>query len=70
MSAPTATEPVAVAELVRVVLAALVTLGWVTLDEPAVMTVSTAVAGLVSLALSWWARRRVTPTAKLFGLPQ
>ncbi|MGL5908848.1 MAG: hypothetical protein ACRCZP_02530 [Phycicoccus sp.] len=55
-------EPVAIAETVRLVLVALVAVGWVTLDDTAVMSVATAVGALVSVAASLWARARVTPT--------
>ena len=57
-------EPVATVEAVRVLLAAAVGLGWVTLDEPTVMAVATGVAVLISVGGSVWARARVTPLAK------
>ena len=57
-------EPVATVEAVRVLLAAAVGLGWVTLDEPTVMAVATGVAVLISVGGSVWARARVTPLAR------
>lgn len=60
-----ATEPAKYAELVRSILLALVGVGWLTLDEPTVNTVSTVVAGVVSVVLTRFVRKSVTPTAKL-----
>lgn len=60
-----ATEPAKWAELVRSILLALVGVGWLTLDEPTVNTVSTVVAGVVSVVLTKFVRKSVTPTAKL-----
>lgn len=60
-----ATEPAQYAELVRSILLALVGVGWLTLDEPTVNTVATVVAGVVSVVLTRFVRKSVTPTAKL-----
>lgn len=60
-----ATEPAQYAELARSILLALVGVGWLTLDEPTVNTVSTVVAGVVSVVLTRFVRKSVTPTAKL-----
>lgn len=57
-------EPVATVEAVRVLLAAAVGLGWVTLDEPTVMAVATGVAVLISVGGSVWARAQVTPLGR------
>lgn len=60
-----ATEPAKWAELVRSILLALVGVGWLALDEPTVNSVSTVVAGVVSVVLTKFVRKSVTPTAKL-----
>lgn len=59
------TEPEAVAEGARVLLGALVALGWISLDDATTNAIITAVAALASIALTHWSRRRVTPVAKL-----
>lgn len=58
-------EPAAVAEAVRAVIVALVTLGWVTLDNAAIATLASAIGFVVSLALSLLVRQKVVPEAKL-----
>lgn len=57
------TEPAAVAEALRLVLVALVAVGWVTIDSDAVNAIVSAVAGLASIALTIFVRSRVTPVA-------
>jgi hypothetical protein len=54
-------EPAALAEALRLVLVALVALGWITLDEEAIAAVVSAVAGALSIGLTIWTRRKVTP---------
>ncbi|HEY0638374.1 MAG TPA: hypothetical protein VGD67_12070 [Pseudonocardiaceae bacterium] len=60
----TNTEPVVTAEAVRLVLGGAVAIGWVTLDEPRIMAVATAVAVLASIGGTVWARARVTPLGR------
>ena len=57
-------EPAAIAEAVRLVLVALVGLGWLTLDEPVVNAVATAVAAVASVVLTVFVRKNVTPIDK------
>lgn len=56
-------EPVAVAAAVQAVLAALVTLGWVNLDNTTAAAIGTVAAALVAAVVTHRARRQVTPTA-------
>lgn len=65
----TSTEPAAVAELVRLVLVALVAAGWFTLPDAAVASIVSAVGVAASIALTWWTRRRVVPVVKTTGTP-
>lgn len=58
------TEPVALAELVRLLLVALVGLGWLTIDDPAINTVASAVGLLLSWVLTAIARSKVKPMSK------
>lgn len=58
-----ATEPAKLAEFARAILAALVAVGWVTLDEQAIAAVVSVVALVGSWALTAFTRRRVTPLA-------
>ncbi len=60
----TKTQPVSLAEAVRVVVVLLVGAGWLTLDDAAVNTVVSVVGVLVSVGLTWWTGRKVTPLAK------
>lgn len=57
-------EPVAVAEVVRLVFALLAGLGWVLVPNDTVNLVATGVAAVVSIVATVLARRRVTPVAK------
>ena len=61
----TQTEPVNVVQLVHLVLAALVTLGWVNIDSALIDTIGTVVAGLISVGAQYWARSKVVPVAKV-----
>jgi hypothetical protein len=54
-----ATEPARLAEAVRVVLMALVTLGWVAIPDATVATIVTAFSALGSLLLTGYVRSRV-----------
>lgn len=60
----TRTQPVTLAEVVRLVVVALVGAGWLTLDDAAVNTVVSVVGVVASIALTWWTGRKVTPVAK------
>jgi hypothetical protein len=57
-------EPVAIAEVVRLVFALLAGLGWLLVPSDAVNAVATGVAAVVSIVATVLARRRVTPIAK------
>ena len=59
-----ATEPARLAEVARTLLGAAVALGWVTLDDARINTVTTAGAFAVSWLLTRLVRRRVVPTSK------
>jgi hypothetical protein len=56
--------PVAVAEAVRVALAAVVTAGWLVIPSATINAIVSTVAFVVSILGSVMARRRVTPVAK------
>ena len=54
-------EPAAYAEAVRLVLAALVGVGWVTVDNNTVNSIVTAVGAILSIVLTAVVRANVTP---------
>ncbi len=54
-------EPAAYAEVVRLIIAALVGLGWITLDEPTVNAIVTVAGAVVSIVLTIIVRANVTP---------
>lgn len=54
-------EPAAYAEAVRLVIVALVSIGWVTIDQVTVNTIVSVVGGLLSLILTLIVRAHVTP---------
>lgn len=56
-------EPVAIAAAVQAVLAALVTVGWVQLDDAKISAIGTVVAIVISASLTVWTRGKVTPSA-------
>lgn len=59
------TEPAGLAELVRVVIGLAVGAGWITAQEANTWTVgATALGVVVSVVLTWWTRRKVTPAAR------
>lgn len=58
------TEPARVAEFGRAVLAGLVTLGWVTVDDATINTATSGVALLLSWGLTSFVRNRVSPVSK------
>lgn len=60
----TKTQPVGLAELVRMVVVLLVGVGWLTLDDAAVNTVVSVAGMIASIALTWWTDHKVTPTAR------
>ncbi|WP_190821945.1 hypothetical protein [Saccharopolyspora pogona] len=57
-------EPAAVAEAVRLVLVALVGIGWLTIDDVAINSVVSAVAAVASIVLTVLVRKNVTPVDK------
>lgn len=59
----TTAEPAAVAEITRLIVAALVTLGVFQLDDAAWNAITLVIGGVISVALSWWTRKRATPVA-------
>lgn len=56
-----AAEPAAFAEVARVIITALITGGWLTIDSTTVDWIVTGVGMLVSIAFTVWTRNRVTP---------
>lgn len=54
-------EPAAYAEAVRLVIAALVGVGWITVDDAKLNAIATGVGALLSIGLSLAVRRNVTP---------
>lgn len=56
-------QPVLTAAAVQAVLAALVTLGWLHLDNAALAALATAIAAVVAAVTALLARSKVTPTA-------
>lgn len=59
--------PVVTAATVQAILAALVTLGWVSLDNVGQATVATGIAALLAVVATGWARARVTPVRNPVG---
>ena len=62
-------EPAAYAEAARLVLAALVGVGWVTVDNTAVNAVATAVGGVLSVFLTAVVRANVIPVVAVPPTP-
>ena len=62
-SQSTRPEPVAIAAAVQAVLAAIVTIGWVQLDDATIATIATVIAGAVSVVLTIYTRSKVTPVS-------
>ncbi len=60
----TAVEPASITEIARLIVAALVTLGVFEFDDTTWNTITLIIGGIISIVLTWWARRKVTPTAK------
>lgn len=56
-------EPVAIAAAAQAVLAALVTLGWLTLDNTTIQTIATAFGMIAAAVITLIARSRVTPVS-------
>lgn len=56
-----ATEPLALAELTRLVIVILLALAWVTIPTLAVNVVLSGTAAIFSVLLTWWCRENVTP---------
>lgn len=54
-------EPAAWAEVVRLVIGALVALGWVTVSDTATNSIVTAVGAVLSIVLTVVVRQHVTP---------
>lgn len=59
----TAVEPAAIAEIARLVVAALVAVGVFEVDDATWNAITLVIGGLISVALTWWTRRRATPLA-------
>lgn len=57
-------EPVSLVQIVHLVLATLVTLGWLKIDNSTIDVLGTIVAALISTGAQLWARSRVTPIKK------
>lgn len=55
-------EPVVYAEVIRAVIVAVVSLGWITLDSNTINVVATGLGLVLSWVLSLITRGRVTPT--------
>lgn len=60
---PARPEPVAIAAAVQAVLAAIVTIGWVQLDDATIATLATVIAGAVSVGITIYTRSKVTPVS-------
>ena len=54
-------EPAIYAEAVRLLLVALVALGWITIDDNTANAIVTAVGAILSIALTIAVRQHVTP---------
>ncbi|GJF04973.1 hypothetical protein [Pseudonocardia sp. D17] len=63
MGQNTSPGPVVTAATVQAILAAIVTLGWVRLDDTATAAVATAIAAVIAAVTTWVARSHVTPVA-------
>lgn len=59
-----AAEPASVSEIARLIVAALVALGVFELDDTTWNTITLIIGGLISIGLTAWTRRKVTPKAK------
>lgn len=62
-------EPAAYAEAARLIIAALVGLGWITLDDNTFNSIVTLVGAAASIVLTVTVRRNVTPTSKQIPPP-
>lgn len=60
-------EPVVLGEAVRGVLVAAVAAGWLTIPDTTINLIVSGAGLAGSILATWWARRKVTPTAKLEG---
>lgn len=56
-------EPVAIAAVAQAVLALLVTLGWVNLDDTKIAAIGTVVALVAATSITLFTRARVTPVS-------
>lgn len=56
-------EPVSVSEVARLIVAVLVTIGVFNFDDATLNTIELIIGGLISIALTWWTRSKVGPTA-------
>ncbi|MBN9739519.1 hypothetical protein DMP23_00305 [Amycolatopsis sp. A1MSW2902] len=59
------TEPVSIAEAVRLVLVAVVAIGWWVIPDQTINVIVSAVGAILSVVSSVLVRRRVVPVAKL-----
>jgi hypothetical protein len=57
----TTREPAAIAEVVRLVIVALVALGWLTLDDAAANIIASAIGAVLSVILTVTVRAHVIP---------
>lgn len=59
-----AAEPASITEIVRLIVAALVAVGVIEVDDTTVSALILAIGGLISIGLTFWTRRKVSPLAK------
>ena len=57
-------EPVMIASVVQALLAVLVAVGWIKIDNATLDSIATAVGAAIAGIIAMWARSKVTPLAK------
>lgn len=57
-------EPASVSEIARLIVAVLVTIGVLEVDDLTLNSITLALGGLLSIGLTWYTRRKSTPLAK------
>lgn len=57
-------EPVSIAQIIHLILATLVTIGWLKINNSTIDIVVTILCALISISTQIWARSRVTPIIK------
>ncbi len=60
-------EPASVSEIARLIVAVLVTIGVLEVDDLTLNSITLALGGLISIGLTWWTRRKSTPIAQPRG---